>query len=1095
MTPPISDSRHGRSLASDGTAAGAHPLSACSARRRSATLPRNRTQPCHRRRGNPGVPARVLYGARLGALHCPRLGAVHGPRLCARNGAWLGALHGARLLALFASALIALLAPAPTAQEPVATVRTADTNATRAESEFWAVDTLTPPDGALLEVGGMDWLPDGRLVLSTRRGQVWTVDNALADDPADARFSLYAEGLQEGLGLNVLDVPDGAGGTRSALFVLQRGELTELRDDDGDGRAETWLRVCDDWGLSGNYHEFAFGLPDDDAGNLYMSLNVGFLDPEWWLGRAVVPWRGWVLRVDPHSGEATPFACGFRSPCGLGFDTHGRLLLSDNQGDWLGSTPVFVVQEGGFHGHPASLDWTPAFRAHGLHASLEQPPEVPRVPPAVWVPYGWSRSAGNLVPLPADGAFGPYTDQLVMAELTNGHLMRLQLEEIGGVMQGAVLPLRQRIGSVVRVLFAEDGTLMAGLTNRGWGGLSPDSGVLRVRPTGAVPMELDRVHLVPGGFELTFSEALADGVAITPSLARVQQYDYDYWWEYGSPERHQTDVPVAAASLSPDRRTLSLSLPELRAAMVARVTLSGIVGASGRALLHEQFAYTVNQLADGSHTDALVSKAVPPPPPRTSGKEGWLRLTYGDALDAWESTGWALVNAEIDSDDRSTFRIEPGNNALVNVGSGPASDYVSRYPFGSGSYHVEFMLPEGGRSAVWVQGRYGIELTDDTFGLPEGSSGTGALLRAADGSFPGRHGTPDDEPQPAGAAADDAHTPAAAPTADDGHAPDEAHAGDDAQPAGAAPAPAADDPNAPTARPARTGPRPTAGLPASDAYTGAGQWHALEIDFEAPRFDEHGARIAEARFAQVRLDGAVLHDDLVLTGASGPSGTTEAPLGPLVIGGRTGPLALRTLEFHPTREPRDNAGWPSLIGGDDLSGWSFLPPTAAGDEAEDIDPDWLLEDGELIGEGERSWLLSPRGDYTDVSVRANVRINEGGDAGLLLRANVDGERVTGYEAQISSSFSDPCKTGGLYGLAPVKVELIPAGTWCDLDVDVHDEPGGTRITIAVNGVTTADFLDTERRFASGHIALQQHHDGGVLRLRELRVEAGPGSGR
>jgi hypothetical protein len=69
----------------------------------------------------------------------------------------------------------------------------------------------------------------------------------------------------------------------------------------------------------------------------------------------------------------------------------------------------------------------------------------------------------------------------------------------------------------------------------------------------------------------------------------------------------------------------------------------------------------------------------------------------------------------------------------------------------------------------------------------------------------------------------------------------------------------------------------------------------------------------------------------------------------------------------------------------------------------------------------------------------------------------------------------------------VKVQLIPAGTWFDLDVDVTDEEGGTRITIAVNGVVTTDFLDTERRFAAGHIALQQHHEGGVVRFRELRV--------
>ncbi len=899
----------------------------------------------------------------------------------------------------------------------------ADTDITRAEAEHWRVEGLLPPAGAVLEVGGMDWMPDGRLAVSTRRGQIWMVENALAEDPADAHFSLYAEGLQEGLGLNVLEVPDGMGGTRHALYVLQRGELSELRDEDGDGRAESWLRVADGWGLSGNYHEFAFGLPDDGQGHVFISLNVGFLDPEWWLGQSAVPWRGWVLRIDPVTGETIPWASGFRSPCGLGIDSEGRLLLTDNQGDWMASTPVYSVQRDGFHGHPASLNWTPDYREHGLRASLEEPPEATRTPPALWVPYEWSRSAGNLVPLPAAGAFGPFTDQLVMAELTNGHLMRVQLEEVGGVTQGAVIPLRQRLGSVVRTLFAPDGsTLIAGLTNRGWGGLAPDNGLLRVRSTGVPPMEMDRVHLVPGGFEITFTEPVALSVAVDApeTLATIQQYDYDYWWEYGSPERHQTDVLVSTARFSEDRRTLSIEVPELRAAMVARIALHGIVGDSGRPLLHDEVAYTVNQLADGSHTEDQVSKAVPPPPRKQSGKEGWLRLSYGDALDAWDSSGWSLVDAVLDPDDRSRLLVTPGVNALVNVERGPASHFTSRWDFGSGTYHVEFMLPEKSHTTVWVQGRYGIALSDDTHGLEQGASPTGSLLPSLDQQTP--------------------------------------------------------------ARP-----------PLSDTYTGAGHWHVLEIDFEAPQFEATGpdgstTKTSNARFRQVRIDGTVIHEDVEFEMPSLIGLTGEVPFGPLVINGQPGPVSLRTLEFRPEHPRPDFSTWPNLLSSGDLSGWTLTPGDTPPDHEDQ--EDWVVEEGELIGEGVAGWILSPRGDYRDLSVHAQVRINDGGDAGLLLRASADENgRVSGYEAQINTSFSDPSRTGGVHGLDLVKVQLVPAGTWFDLDVSVRDEADGTRVRVAVNGVETANLLDRERRYSTGSIAVQQHHEGGVVQLRELRVDA------
>src|SRR5262249_31227130 len=160
-------------------------------------------------------------------------------------------------------------------------------------------DYLKPPDGAVLEVGGMDFLSDGRLLVSTRRGQVWLVDHPLDADPAAARFSLFAEGLDEGLGLKVLPGKGTHGKAEDEIYVLQRSELSRLRDIDGDGRVDHIDAVASDWGLSGNYHEFAYGLPADAQGNLFMSLNVSFLSPEWWHGESAVPWRGWLLQVSP----------------------------------------------------------------------------------------------------------------------------------------------------------------------------------------------------------------------------------------------------------------------------------------------------------------------------------------------------------------------------------------------------------------------------------------------------------------------------------------------------------------------------------------------------------------------------------------------------------------------------------------------------------------------------------------------------------------------------------------------------------------------------------------------------------------------------
>ena len=180
--------------------------------------------------------------------------------------------------------------------------------------------------------------------------------------------------MAEGLGLKVVD---------GDIHVVQRGELSRLVDIDGDRRVDRIETITQDWGLSNNYHEYAFGLPVDEQGNFYVSLNVGFMDPEWWHGQSDTPWRGWVLRVSPD-GTVTPMASGLRSPCGLGMNMEGDLVATDNQGDWMPVCPIFHIEEGGFYGHPNSLRWTDEWQGRGEIPSDREPVSESRKPAAIW---------------------------------------------------------------------------------------------------------------------------------------------------------------------------------------------------------------------------------------------------------------------------------------------------------------------------------------------------------------------------------------------------------------------------------------------------------------------------------------------------------------------------------------------------------------------------------------------------------------------------------------------------------------------------------------------------------------------------------------
>ncbi|MCC6408715.1 MAG: DUF1080 domain-containing protein [Planctomycetes bacterium] len=868
------------------------------------------------------------------------------------------------------------------------------------ESAFYSVDYLVPPDGSRVEVGGMDFLPDGRLVVSTRRGQVWLVSNPLAADPKDAKFALFAEGLQEGLGLRVID---------GKIHLVQRSELSVLVDSDGDDRCDRIDTLCDDWGVSGHYHEFAFGLPRDAAGNFYVSLNVSFGDPQWWHGRSTVPYRGWVVQIAPD-GKFTPFAAGFRSPAGIGNDADGEIFVTENQGDWMPACPLFHIEKDGFYGHPASLAWTEAYQREGKKPTDTDPPDVPRKPAALWIPYDWARSAAEMVPDLTGGKFGPFERQLFIAELTNGLVLRADLEKVQGVHQGAVFPFRQHVGSAVRLKFASDGTLFTGFTDRGWGGQAPGDGIARIRWTKQLPLEIEHVRLVSDGFRLEFTKPLALTAGVMPPQYHIQSYDYDYWWEYGSPVRNAKTLMPKTIAVAADRKSLTLGGLGLEAGKVVRVSIDGLAAEDGSQLLHDEFAYTINQLVDGPKSDVLVAKRVDPPAVRERSEEGMLFLTDGDALDAWKGAGWrAARGVELDGADPKTLAAEfpapntdPRGDVLTNVGASELSDLVSRFSFGDVDLHVDFMLPKDGNSGVYLMGRYEVQLRDSAGERELAFGDTGGLYEGE--GFPGK-------------------------------------------------------------------------APMFQGFRGAGEWHGLDVRFRAPRFDASGKKIANAKFERVMIDDVLLQENVEVPGPTRGGWEGEVASAPLRLQGDHGPVAFRGIRARAKVGPRDETGWEKVFNGRNLDGWQISDGGK-----------WRVENGTIVGSGPTSHLFSPRGDYQDFEVRAKVKINRGGNSGLYFRAAFGPGWPVGYEAQINSNFpTDPQRTGSFYNVEAIKTRLVPSDVWFTEHVTCRTVADGVHVTIAVNDVVVVDTIEKERKLASGHVALQQHHDGSVITIKDVEV--------
>ncbi|MCC6283226.1 MAG: c-type cytochrome, partial [Saprospiraceae bacterium] len=200
--------------------------------------------------------------------------------------------------------------------------------------------TQARPDEFLPKVAGMDFLPDGRLVVSTwdALGAVYLLDNVQSGDPAKIKVKRIAQGLAEPLGIKVVD---------GVIYALQKQELTKLVDTDGDDIIDEYQCFAKGWRASANFHEFAFGLVYKE-GYFYAALAIA-INPGGASTRPQGPDRGKVLRINAKDGSMEFIARGLRTPDGVGIGPDGEIFIADNQGDWLPSSKILHVKPGAFY--------------------------------------------------------------------------------------------------------------------------------------------------------------------------------------------------------------------------------------------------------------------------------------------------------------------------------------------------------------------------------------------------------------------------------------------------------------------------------------------------------------------------------------------------------------------------------------------------------------------------------------------------------------------------------------------------------------------------------------------------------------------------
>jgi azurin len=476
------------------------------------------------------------------------------------------------------------------------------------EDQFWKRTSLPVPDGIVLEASGITPMPGKRLLVTTRRGEIWQVEGAYEADPKP-KFTLFASGLHEPLGI----IPAPKGG----YYVAQRQEVTRIDDTDRDGRADLFETVAK-IPISGSYHEYNFGPVMAPNGNLRVTLNVAFGGAT----QAPAPWRGWMVEITPD-GQMIPIASGLRSPCGLIVTSKGEWFFGENQGEWVGSGRITHIAPGDFAGHPAGLAWS---RLPGSTVKLrpddikdfEEPmhdvaKRLPSVkPPAIWLPHTvLGISTAGMVEDRTGGKFGPFNEQLFVADQGQSKIVRMTLEQVKGVWQGAAYPFREGFDcGIIRLGYGEDGSLFAGETARGWGSVGPKQfGLERLSWTGRTPFEIKEVRAQPDGFVLTFTQPVDRTTAEKPESYNIGGFTYLYHKAYGSAPVNRLACPVRKVNMAADGLSVRLAVACIREGYIHEIKAPGLRSKVGtEALLHPTAYYTMNRIPDGDRIIPLDMK-------------------------------------------------------------------------------------------------------------------------------------------------------------------------------------------------------------------------------------------------------------------------------------------------------------------------------------------------------------------------------------------------------------------------------------------------------------------------------------------------------
>ncbi len=456
------------------------------------------------------------------------------------------------------------------------------------DTAAYVIDKLTLPIpnqwDRNVRVVDVEFFEDNRAAIVTFDGDVWIVDG-IDEELNSLSWSRFASGLYETQSIEIVD---------GELYTYGKDGIIRLHDLNDNGSADFYENFSNQITQSLETREWASDMVAKPDGGFYAAkggaLDMGPLaltEPVNSGFRAGSRHTGVILEISEDGRTAEQFASGLRGPyLGIHPET-GLLTASDQEGHFVPSTPLLVVNEGDYFGVPPTAHREPV------------PEDI--TPPLLWIPHNIDPS-GIGQEWVTSNQMGQLNNDLIHFSYSRPGLFQVLIDSTDSGIQGgtSVIPVPFPSPTMKGDIHPADGQLyITGFTL--WGTRADElAGFLRLRYTGMESYMPESFKVRDGGVVLRFNEELDEESVNDISNYRVERWNYNRTEEYGSGyfrldgSPGQEFLPVFSAHLSDDGKGVFLAIPNIEEAQQMQVSYE--LNVSDGTAINDDFWFTVQHV-------------------------------------------------------------------------------------------------------------------------------------------------------------------------------------------------------------------------------------------------------------------------------------------------------------------------------------------------------------------------------------------------------------------------------------------------------------------------------------------------------------------